>query len=273
MHRPRTLCLISHYFGFAEDIPGGFIGGSHDQARRARRERAVKRTIVWLKRLSSLLRVEIAVGGMPGKNILPIDIDCSDRIVSSFHIIWHLLAEAQRQFDNYDNIMVLEDDILVPSSTIRRMLDARPELVGTHDIIFPNRIELAYGLPVAVDLIVWPGWKGQSITWRGRKWYEANNPHSGFLFIGKHQADKFLAIDFANPTRTIGELTTSAFERAHSGYRLFREKRLIPRHYIFHQDSWCVRAGMHPGKIVEGFFRSYADPILFSRSTSPAKGQ
>jgi hypothetical protein len=242
-----------------ENVLGGFSGGSHDEARRARRERVVRRAITWIKRLSSIMDLEIAVGGIQGKNILPIDIDYSGRIASSFHILWHLLADAQRQFDQYDYILVLEDDILVPRRTIRRMVLAAEELAGTQDIIFPNRIELAFGIPVAVDLIALPGWKGQSITWQSRTWYEAINPHSAFLFLGRRQCDKFLEIDFSLPIRTIGgEFTTSALERAHSGYRLFREKRAIPRHCIFHQDSWCMRKGTSRLRIIERFVRGYA---------------
>ena len=257
MARPRTLCLIPHYFGPAENIPGGFNGGSHDEARRARRERAVKRTVIWLKRLSSITSVEIAVGGIQGRNILPIDIDYSGRIASTFHILWHLLADAQQQFDNYDYILVLEDDILVPRRTIQRMVIAGQELAHTNNIIFPNRIELAAGMPVAVDLIAVRGWKGQSITWQSQTWYEANNPHSGFLFISRRQGDRFLEMDFTCPTRTMHEFTTSAFERAHSGYRLLRERRMIPRHYVFHQDSWCARMGINRLRIMERFVRAY----------------
>jgi hypothetical protein len=258
MIRSRTLCLIPHYFGPIENIPGGFSGGSQDEAQRVRRERVVRRTVAWLKRLSSIMDVEIAVGGVKGKNILPIDIDYSGRIASSFHILWYLLADGQRQFDQYDNILVLEDDILVPRRTIWRMVLAAKELIDTNDIIFPNRIELAFGMPAAVDLIAWRGWKGSSITWQSRTWYEAKNPHSAFLFLSKRQGNKFLEMDFSRPSRTIGEFTTSAFALAHSGYRLFREKCAIPRHYVFHQDSWCMRNGISRLRIIERFVRGNA---------------
>ena len=154
---------------------------------------------------------------------------------------------------------MLEDDILVPEQTIARMLAASRELADLRHLIFPNRIEFILGVPAIPDLLALRGWTGRRVDWRSQTWHQAANPHSAVLFLGRHQSEEFRKVDFSRPHLTIGEYTTSAFERAHSGYMLFREKRVIPRHYVIHQDSWLRRnsSDISFGKIVRRHLRHY----------------
>ena len=209
-----------------------------DVLARPRRERIVKRAIAWLRRLSTQLYLEIVVVGIRGKNILPLDVDYAGQIKSHWHILWRLFADAQHNLDDYDYLLVLEDDVLVPRRTIARMLAANHEFANKRHAIFPNHTEFFCGLLVNPDLVAMPGWTGQTINWRSKTWYQATNPHSAILFLGRHQSEGFRKVDFSWPRITLGEYTTSAFERAHSGYMLFREKSRIPSHFVVHRDSW-----------------------------------
>jgi hypothetical protein len=240
MARPRTLCLVAHYFGAPEDSVAA-LAACTNVAAQAHREQVVKRTVAWLKRLSACLDMDIVIGGVRGKNLLPLDIDYTGELETHWHILWRLFADAQRQLDNYEYLLVLEDDILVPRHTIERMLAAGRELEDVRHAIFPNRIEFLRGFPVVPDLIALPGWTAQTINWRSKTWYRAKNPHSAILFLGRHQSEEFRKVDFSRPHITIGEYTTSAFERAHSGYSLFRERTRFPVHCVIHQDGWCRR--------------------------------
>jgi hypothetical protein len=63
------------------------------------------------------------------------------------------------------------------------------------------------------------------------------------LFMSRRQlAHVFETADFAKPVRgPKGYYMAAAFRHAHRDFRLLRERTLIPRHFVVHQDSWLAR--------------------------------
>ena len=239
MPRPRALCLVPHYFGVGQE----FTGGSTSTASRNGRRRIVERTVAWLKRLSPLFDPTVLVYGMEGQVLHPIDVDVASRISSPHFIPWTVFEDIGKELDRYDYFLVVEDDILVPVSALRRMIAARRDLAD-NEILFPNRLELLHGLPVIPDLYFLPRWTGYVRAWRRRQWHEAVNAHSAFLFMDRAQMTKALeATDFSKPEILKGSYMymDAAFFAAHRNFRLLRERAIVPRHFVFHQDSWSVR--------------------------------
>jgi len=234
--RPKVLCIVAHFFGQSK-----FRGGSTAGANADRRKRVVKRTIAQIKRLSPLLEPDLCIYGFEGQSLVPIDVDVSSRVASPLHIPWAAFEDAKRHFQHYDFLLYLEDDILVPRRVLARMMAAAKDL-APREILFPNRVEFPRGFPIAVDLYYVPQWTGYSKRWRGRRWHEAVHPHSAMLFMSKEQiASVFDTTDFSNPRRTCFDFQASVLAEAHKGFRLLRERSVIPTHFVVHQDSWIIR--------------------------------
>jgi hypothetical protein len=58
MPRPKALCIVAHFFG-----PSEFPGGSTLSENRAARQKIVQRTIRQIKRLNSIIDVDLLVYG------------------------------------------------------------------------------------------------------------------------------------------------------------------------------------------------------------------
>lgn len=265
MSRPRALCLVPHFLG---EAPQGFTGGSTERQSGSRRARIVKACMKATKRLSSVLDLDIAVCGMAGHNVLPLDIDFTGRIESPGHILWQIFREAPRLSEGYDWLMVVEDDIITPVATVRRMMDARSEIADPRQIIFPNRVEYWNGLPIVVDLFAMPGWTGASLEWRGQTWREAQNHNSAFLMLDRAQRELLSAVDFseARLSGKGGYLMAGAYHLAHSPFTLLREQRWLPRHYVVHHDSWLKRQKPAFKEVLHLHLRGYTSAEEFAAS-------
>ena len=251
----KALCLVPHFFG-----AGGYFGGSSSINAAKRRRRIVTRTIAQLKSLSVILDPTVLVYGVGDQSLVTPDVDVSARLDTPLRLVWLLFQDIEQQLDAYDYFLVVEDDILVPRGVIARMMSAAPDL-GANEILFPNRLEFLHGLPLVPDLYFLQKWTGFSRDWNGERWHEAANPNSGFLFMNRAQMTSVCARnDFTKPEVGADSYTyvDAAFSRAHRDFRLLRERTIIPRHCLFHQDSWSVRHKVRIITAAKSHFSRYA---------------
>jgi hypothetical protein len=235
----KTLCLVPHFFG----PTATFVGGATSTGAPARRRRMVLRTVAQIKKLSGVIDPTVLIYGMAGRTLVAPDVDVSARVASPEQLLWPLFQDIGKYLHAYEYFLVAEDDILIPRSVIGRMIAAARDL-NADEILFPNRLELLRGFPVVPDLYFLQQWTGYSRAWNGAEWHEAVNPNSGFLFMHRTQMAKvFERTDFSKPeiASDCFNYIDAAFCTAHRGFRLMRERNIIPKHYVFHQDSWSVR--------------------------------
>ena len=248
----KAICVVSHYFGVSE-----FSGGSTTAENVLRRKRIVERTINQIHSFRDIVDIDVLVCGIGGSNLVKLDLDVSKEVLSPTHIPWSALSYLVSQLDHYDFFLYVEDDILIPKFVLRRMIAAAKKL-PIDEIFIPNRLELMSGFPVVVDLVAIPGWTGYSRSIGWRKIYQANNPHTGLLFMSRAQwARATLAADFSEPAIIIGGYQASALAKAHSGFRLLRERSAVPTHFVIHQDRWIPRNNISLMRAVRAHLDGY----------------
>lgn len=228
----KVLCYVNHYFG----EPVGFEGRSTDGDRDERRA-VVEQCVEGLRRLPG---ADVQVCGIEGRSLLPIDLDFSHVRDDPKLLIYESLAHMAGRLDDYDYVINVEDDILVPPETLANAIEFdRASLAN--EVLHPNRLEIdAAGEPFCVDLLAMPGWTHQRRTYRGRELRVALNPHSAVLILSR---DKFRYalqhIDLAYRGRFLNYEMDSAFAYFHSPLSLYRPFEDVGFHTVTHLDRWA----------------------------------
>lgn len=235
----RILCYVNHYFG----APAGFEGRSTD-ASNASRAAAVEACIEQLRAIEG---AEVRVCGIPGRSLVPIDIDLSQVAVDPKLLIYESLAHQAGHLDEYDYFINIEDDVLMPAATFLNVVEFDRESLP-NEVLHPNRLEIDdTGEPFCVDLKALPGWTYQRRPWRGRELRVALNPHSALLVLSR---DKFRYalehIDRSYRGRFLKWEMDSAFAYYLSPFALFRPYEDLTFHTVTHLDRWAGPARQRP---------------------------
>jgi hypothetical protein len=235
----KVLCYVNHYFG----PPVGFEGRSTDA------DEAHRRAIIatCLEGLRSLPGFEVKVCGIEGKALEPIDIDLSQVRDNPRLLVYESLAQMVERAEDYDYIVNIEDDILLPAQTFENVVEFdRTSLVD--EILHPNRIEEdETGRRFCVDLEAMPGWTYHRRTYRGREIRVARNPHSAVLILSREKLRYALQyIDRGYRGRFLSYEMDSALAYYLSPFSLYRPYEDLDFHTVTHLDRWAGSRARKP---------------------------
>ncbi len=145
-----------------------------------------------------------------------------------------------RHIDDYDYFVNIEDDILLPETTLANVVEFDQESL-LNEILHPNRIEEdEAGRRFCVDLEAMPGWTYQRRTYRGRELRVARNPHSAVLILSRAKlryAQQY--IDPAYRGRFLTYEMDSALAYYLSPFCLYRPYDDLSFHTVGHLDRWA----------------------------------
>ena len=225
----KILVYIAHFF----DVNGQFVGKSKTQDPFIRKNNLLK-CISAYENLNH--EVDIKICGIGTKNLIPIDIDFENNLIDPRLLIYEILSIIHK-IDNYDFIIVSEDDILINSNSIDRIIDFSKK----HPINFvyhPHRIEYQKNKIVSIDIALLPGKTGKYLVYDSKKLAEYMNPHAGFLMLSKEQinyASKNININLRD--KIFGGFMASAFYNYLKPFVLYRDLKLPFKNYNIHLDT------------------------------------
>ena len=238
----KILCYLNHYFG---PSPGKARYHSNLQPADLRKS-YVLNTLEALKNLSTVQdvhKVDVHVCGIPGKALIPIDVDFSwlkDPRLLVFESLCHMI----RHLDEYDYFLNIEDDILVPPEVLDNIIEF-DKVSLINECLHPNRIEVAEGRSIIQDIdAVGPRmWSCQEKIYLGRTLRVAVNPHSGLLIMSQRKLRYCLEnIDLNYRGNFLNGPMESAFAYFHKAFSLYRSFSDPGFHCVIHQDrchaSW-----------------------------------
>lgn len=229
----RCLCLFIHYFN-----PSGPFGGKSKHQDSELRRRTVERSLFSLRALCGL---DVRVCGHGGNSLVPLDFDLADRTHNPQFLVFEALHLLQELRHEYDQFLVVEDDLLVPADLFHNVefFNAQfGEASAYRWILHPNRIEFRHGVaPFCIDLAVVRRRVGEPLRFNGRIVQEHENPHSGLLLVNLDQLEIIRKeVDPRFRGSVIGGPMASAFAHYHKPFRLFRFIDGLDRHTIQHLD-------------------------------------
>jgi len=130
---------------------------------------------------------ELRVYGVNWATLVNVDIDLTEKIASSLHIPWAMIDHVYETSDEFDLILLTEDDLLVNPDTLRSLINIDKEL-EPRELIIPNRIENFQSREICVDMFAMPGWLATEKLVLSTRLRSPRNTHSAFLFFA---AEKF----------------------------------------------------------------------------------
>jgi hypothetical protein len=236
----KVLCYVNHYFG----APVGFHGRSTDA------DDGHRRAVVaaCLEGLWQLPGAEVAVCGIEGSSLVDVDLDFPQVRDDPKLLVYESLAHMVPRIDDFDYFVNIEDDILLPETTLANVIEFdRTSLVD--EILHPNRIEEDdTGRRFCVDLEAMPGWTYHRRTYQGREIREARNPHSAVLILSRAKLRYALQhIDVGYRGRFLTYEMDSALAYYLSPFSLYRPYEDLEFHTVTHLDRWAgLRATKPP---------------------------
>jgi SAM-dependent methyltransferase len=133
------------------------------------------------------MEFELRVYGMESASLVHIDVDLSRKVKSALHIPWAMVDQVYELADQFDLIILTEDDILVNPQTLRALISIDRKL-KPNEMIIPNRIEKFLGFNICVDMFAYSGWLKEKKIVSSLPIQSARNTHSAFLLFS---AEKF----------------------------------------------------------------------------------
>jgi hypothetical protein len=231
----KILCFVNHYYGQTYSFSGGSSSSTEDKAEK--RKSYVLNTINQLKQ--NKYDIEVCVCGISSNSLINIDQKFDHIIDKPIQLIYESLNFFIKYLNNYDYFLNIEDDLIVPEDSLERLLYLDKE-IHKSTVIIPNRMEHDLsGKEFCVDMYAIPHWRNRSLQIDNKIYKEAENPHSGFLFLSKEKlALSFSSIDLNFRGITIGKELESAFAHFHSPFTLYRPFNPLDSIKIIHQDKY-----------------------------------
>jgi hypothetical protein len=241
----KVLIAMAHYFNSppSSDFPN-VAYGSLDYKKSETRTKYVLDSIESYKNAFKEIGMEfeLRVYGMESASLVHVDVDLSRKVESSLHIPWAMIDHVYESADQFDLILLTEDDILVNSQTICSLI-AIDRKLKPMEMIIPNRIEKFLGSDICVDMFAFQGWlQARKIVWTILI-QSARNTHSAFLLFS---AEKF-KIAYAKkisetPSRLRGlGYLESALANLLIDFIVYRALPTNTTLTIRHLDSWLSR--------------------------------
>lgn len=226
----RILCYFNHFYNPSpkgDDFLGGSTGG------REERRKTVQKCLDTIRALKGC---EVKVCGIPGFNLVPIDIDLTGK--DPKHIPYESLNLMRASVDKYDYFLNIEDDILIGSDVINNIIEF-DKTSGGKEILIPNRIEQRGDFWDCVDLRAMASWSKNKKRWNGLLLREAVNCHSGMLCMStKKFKEGVKSLDPTYRKQFHGGPMASAFAYFHSPFTLYRNSNPNKFHSVWHLDNW-----------------------------------
>jgi hypothetical protein len=237
--KKRILVVVPHFFNTGHHRP--LLFGSYETENSEVRKTLLERSKFALEtELNNAdLDFEIYYLGIENSSLMELQIVVSP--LDPRFLPWLAMDFAFSECENYDFVLVIEDDIEVESHTIPMLL-AFNQFSEPKDTLIPNRIEFFDGFRYCTDLVAMPGWKGPKFTLAGLMVREPINIHSGFLFLRNDQyLQAYVDRPFKSPTLIIGDFMASAFANMHSNFRILRSLPVTGSVTVLHHDNWAQR--------------------------------
>lgn len=230
---PRILAYVVHYYG-----SGSTFAGKSTRAEAGARRTKVEKVVAALR--STGYDVDVAVCGIPGSALVPVDLDLSGSVTDPRHLVYAAIEHlAERVDDGFDYFMCVEDDILVPEEAIERMIRFRDE-ARVNEVLMPNRLdESDQGVRYCMDLVLVPGWRDLRRRFERTRLDVAVNPHSGLAFLSREQMHYARRrVDLGRRDQFLGGPMASAFANLHQPFLLWRTRADLAKHHVLHLDQW-----------------------------------
>jgi hypothetical protein len=229
MSEIKVLVYIVHYF----NPLGVFNGKSKYQEPNTRRQNLLK-CINAVKGLN--YDIEIKICGFGNNYLIPIDVDFSNKIDNPQLIVFEVLANLHQDLD-YDFVIVMEDDILINSSSVTAAINFTFRN-SINSVYHPHRLEIDNNKNYnSIDIMLLPGKTGKYILNEGHRLAEFMNPHAAFLLLSKQQvifASK--KVDLKLNYVIFGGYMASAFYNYLKPFTLYRDNYLPYYNYNIHLD-------------------------------------
>lgn len=239
MIKERALIVIPHFFNFGEYATSHF--GSHQV------NNLEGRKVVLNKSKDSIIREFGRIGtefdlvyfGISGANILDLQVETTAS--DPRFLPWLAMDFAFSKIDQYDLLVVIEDDIELMGTTLSSLIDFNSQ--NSIDVtLIPNRLETFNDHMYCTDLVAMPGWKGPKFEALGLQIREPINIHSGFLLLSAERFRKaYESRPFKTPTQIIGDYMASAFANMHAFQKIVRAVPTRECVTVLHRDNWAER--------------------------------
>jgi len=229
----KVLCLVAHYY----NSKGVFRGKSTTQEASTRKNI----TLRVLQTLSRITNLDFLVAGFPGNSLVNVDLDLS-YVNDPRYIVYEALSLLDRYTNEYEYVMVLEDDILINPEIIQNCV-IFDSMRSFDEILLPNRVEISGSHIYCVDLLNNPRRTSIQSKFLGRSLRIYQSPHSG---IGLFRSDKYKyarsKICSSSRDLIVGGYMASAFAHYHKPFSLFRIDDGLDMHTVVHLDRYQVKS-------------------------------
>lgn len=229
----RVLAYVNHFYGRATPFRGK--SATQEPAPRRRVVESVCRALQGLPAETS-----IRVCGDGRHHLVSPDIVFPD-LPDPRHLVHASIEHQLQQLAQYDYLINVEDDVLLPPETWQAVLafDAQQPL---DRCLLPNRLEEGEHGLFCVDLKAWPGWTERSLPFQGHELRVALNPHSGISILSSRKALYARGrIDLTPRRRMAGDLMASALAALHAPFALYRPYDDPTFAHVRHLDAWQPR--------------------------------
>ncbi len=230
---PSVFCVVAHYF---DQGPGVFEGGS-SRAQPELRRRTVEECLAAAR---AIPRSTVEVAGVPGKSLVPLDVEMTD-MSSPMLLPYETISYMASRVDEFDYFVFAEDDIILPARTLQNCVEFDDES-GVFEILHPNRLEQDdSGFWYCTDLYANPTWTYTARRWRDHSLRVALSPHSGCVILSKEKL-KFAMerSDLSFRGRHFSSELESAPANLLQPFQVFRfdDPDDLFEHYVVHRDRW-----------------------------------
>ena len=237
--KKRVLVVVPHFFNTGHYKP--LLFGSYETNNSELRKSLLERSKLALQDELNNADVdfEIYYLGIENSSLMELQIIVSPS--DPRFLPWLAMDFAFSKCENYDYVLVIEDDIEVESRAIPVLLEFN-EVAESNYALIPNRIEFYGGMRYCTDLVAMPGWKGSEFELLGQTVREPINIHSGFLFLSNEKYVRaYVGRPFKSPTLIIGDYMASAFANMHANFRMIRALPVTESVTVLHHDNWAQR--------------------------------
>jgi hypothetical protein len=231
----RLLCCMVHYFG-----PGGGKSSTQDpHVRRGYVERAVRAC----RDLAGVgdLQVSMRVCGSGPNALVPLDVSLS--VQDPFFLVFATLDYVLSQAHDYDYILVLEDDIVVPTSVLRNSVLFDSASLP-NEVLHPVRVEMNGVTPYCTDFSTSGEWSTQQRSFQGKRLGVHTNPHAAMFLLSREKLE-YCANNTDLSLRALydfggfgGGMMASAFANFLRSAVLWRPYDEPMFHHVIHQDPF-----------------------------------
>jgi hypothetical protein len=241
----KVLVAMAHYFNAvpSSDFDAA-THGSLDSKESKTRTKYVSESIESYENALKELGIEfdLKIYGIASGSLVSLDVDLTQKVENALHIPWAMIDHVSESADQYDLILLTEDDILVNARTLHALIFIDKKL-KPNELIIPNRIEKFLGFSICVDLFAYQGWLRAKKIVCSIPIQSPRNTHSAFLLFSAEKFKLAYAKKISEIPNQLGGLgyLESALANLLFEFIVYRALPTNTTLTIEHLDSWLAR--------------------------------